>query len=109
MRVPPGLSEHDIHTMIAAALRSGGFDARHEAALAPRCRIDFMIGNVGIEIKKGRPQRGTLIRQCERYLALREVDALILVVERNVHMPNFICAKPVLLIGLNKLWGVALP
>ena len=108
-RVPPGLSEYEIHAMIAAALRNGGFDVRHEVSIAPRCRIDFLIGGIGLEIKKGRPQRGRLTRQSVKYLALKEITALILVVERNVTMPRFICGKPVVVIGLNKLWGVALP
>jgi len=108
-RVPPGLSEYEIHAMIAAALQNGGFVVRHEVAIAPRCRIDFLIGGVGLEIKKGRPQRGRLMRQSEKYLTLKEIDALILVVERNVTMPRFIYGKPVVVIGLNKLWGIALP
>ena len=108
-RVPPGLSENEIHVMIAAALLNGGFDVRHEAAIAPRCRIDFLIGGVGLEIKKGRPQRVKLMRQSEKYLALKVIDALILVVERNVFMPRFIYGKPVFVIGLNKQWGIALP
>jgi len=108
-RVPPGLSEYEIHALIAAALQNGGFVVRHEVAIAPRCRIDFMIGCVGLEIKKGRPQRGRLMRQSEKYLTLKEIDALILVVERNVTLPRFICGKPVVIVGLNKLWGIALP
>jgi CRISPR/Cas system-associated exonuclease Cas4 (RecB family) len=109
IRVLPGLSEYEVHTMITAALRNGGFDMRHEVAIAPRCRIDFLIGSIGIEIKKGRPQREKLMRQSEKYLVLEEISALILVVERNVTMPRFICGKPVFVIGLNKQWGVALP
>jgi hypothetical protein len=108
-RVPPGLSEYDIHSIIAAVLRNGGFNARHEVAAAPRCRIDFLIGSIGLEIKKGRPQRGRLMRQSEKYLSLESISALILVVERNVAMPRFICGKPVFVIGLNKMWGIALP
>jgi hypothetical protein len=95
--------------MIAAALLDGGFDVRHEAAIAPRCRIDFLIDRIGIEVKKGRPERGRLIRQAERYLSSDKLDALIIAVERNVDVPSFICGKPVTVMGLNRLWGVALP
>ena len=109
VRAPLFTSEYDLHELIAATLRGGGFVVSHEAVLGPRCRIDFLVERVGIEIKRGKPQRGPLLTQCERYLRQDALDALILVVEKNVSLPDTICGKPLIVFGLNRLWGVALP
>ena len=37
-----------------AALAAAGLEARHEVSLGSGCRIDFVCGGVGIEVKKGR-------------------------------------------------------
>ena len=60
------MSEEEIHALIADALQQAGIDCRHEVRLAPRCRIDFMAGGVGLEIKKNKPQRAALLAQLER-------------------------------------------
>lgn len=109
LRIPLTESEYQLHECIAAALRSGGFDVCHEVRLASRCRIDFLIDGIGIEVKRGKPQKGPLLRQCARYLESDEVEALILVVDRSVHLPDSLAGKPLVTFGLNRLWGVALP
>ena len=110
VRVPVTESEYQIHTLIAAALSGGGFSVRHEVRIAPRCRIDFVAaGNIGIEVKRGKPDRASLIRQCGRYLSSDEIEALIVVVDTRVSLPDRICLKPVRVLGLNRLWGIALP
>jgi len=109
IRLPAAPTELEIHALVAAALRDGGFAVSHEVRLGPRCRIDFMVGAIGLEIKKGRPQRAALMRQAARYLAQPGVEALVLVVERSAVLPGAIGGKPVVVYGLNRLWGVALP
>ncbi len=109
LRIPLAESEYQLHELIAAALHDGGFVVRHEASLAPRCRVDFLVDGVGIEVKRGKPDRRRLLEQCRRYLSQDALEALIIVVDTRVSLPDAICGKPVVVIGLNRLWGIALP
>ena len=109
IRVPALSGEYDLHAEISAALTRSGIDHIHEYKLAPRCRIDFLTGRVGIEVKKGRPIPSALRDQLSRYLCSDELDAIIVVVQQAVNLPSTIGGKPVKLISLNRLWGVALP
>lgn len=108
LRIAPGTPELEIHRIIAAALSDAAVSFIHEARLAPRCRVDFLVEDVAIEVKCGKPQRAVLLRQLRRYLAQPQVAGLVLVVERNAPLPATIGGKPCLLFGLNRLWGVAL-
>ena len=109
VRMPAQPEEYDIHAQVAAALGAAGLPFEHEYRLGPRCRIDFRVGRVGIEVKKGRPASSDLTRQLRRYLASDALDAVIVVTQRVVALPGTLCGKPVHLISLNRLWGVALP
>ena len=109
VRVPAVPGEYDIHAEVSAALDRAGIRHSHEFRLAPRCRIDFLAGRVGIEIKKGRPAPSALRAQLERYLASDELAAVVVVTQRAVSLPRMIHGKPVELVSLNRLWGVALP
>ena len=109
LRIPLTESEYQLHELISAALHDGGFVVQHEARLAPRCRIDFLVCGVGIEVKRCKPDRRRLLEQCRRYLALDALEALILVVDTRVALPDSLCGKPVLVVALNRLWGIALP
>ncbi|MBO4885000.1 MAG: hypothetical protein IKS52_06745 [Clostridia bacterium] len=109
LRIPLAESEYQLHELIAAALHDGGFVVRHEAPLAPRCRVDFLVDGVGIEVKRGKPDRLRLLEQCRRYLSQDALEALVIVVDTRVSLPDTICGKPVVVIGLNRLWGIALP
>ncbi len=109
VRAPAQPGEYDLHSLIETALSRAEISCAHECKLAPRCRIDFLAGRVGIEVKKGRPDRNALLRQIARYLASNELDALIVVTQRAVSLPEAIGGKPVRLVSLNRLWGVALP
>ena len=101
--------EYDLHAEVSAALSCAGIEHSHEYKLAPRCRIDFLASRVGIEIKKGRPAPSLLREQLTRYLRSDELDAIVVVVQQAITLPQTICGKPVELISLNRLWGVALP
>ncbi len=109
LRIPFSQNEYQLHEWIAAALRDGGFVVQHEVSLAPRCRIDFLIDSVGIEVKRGKPQKSALIQQCTRYLQSEKLEGLIVVLDTSISLPKEIEGKPVIVFGLNKLWGIALP
>ena len=109
LRVPAAPEEYDIHALVAAALERAGITARHEARLCPGCRIDFLCGHVGIEVKKNRPPRALLMKQIARYAASPDISALILVAPGDLRLPREVCGVPVECVALARLWGVALP
>lgn len=109
VRVPAMPGEYDLHSMIAAALDDAEIPYEHEYRLAPRCRLDFMCAGVAVEVKKGRPNGPDLVRQLTKYMEKPEVKEMVAVVQKRVNLPGTICGKPVRLVALNMLWGVALP
>lgn len=109
LRIPPGTSELEMHARIAAGLEAAGIACVHEAKLASRCRIDFLVDDIGIEVKCGKPPRRGLLRQLGRYAACEGVRALILVVERSANLPAHVGGKPCYYLSMNRLWGIALP
>ena len=109
VRVPAQPEEYDIHAAVAEALAGAGLAYAHEYRLGPRCRIDFAVGRVGIEVKKRRPATTQLVRQLRRYLESDVLDGIIVVSQRATALPDTICGKPVRQVSLNRLWGVALP
>ena len=109
LRIPAVFTEMMLHQWIADALSTAQIDAIHEAKLAPHRRIDFLAGRIGIEAKVGRPARAKMLAQAEKYLAQDQLDALILVATSGVNLPGSLHGKPLIVFGLNRLWGVALP
>lgn len=109
LRLSPAAEEFALHQAIADVLAGAQIDYIHEAGLAPRCRIDFLCGGVGIEVKRGKPVRAALLAQIARYCACESISALVLVVERTANLPRMCCGKPVYVLSLNRLWGVSLP
>lgn len=109
VRVPAEPGEYDIHAAVARVLEQAGLNCRHECPIAPRCRIDFLAGRIGIEVKKGRPSTGALKKQLVRYLASEELDGMVVVMQKGVALPEQIAGKPVKIVSLNRHWGVALP
>ncbi len=108
LRAPIQQGEYDLHVLVREALEGGGIPCHHEVPLAPRCRIDFLCGNVGIEIKRGKVDKRRVINQLTRYADCDQIAALILLTEGTVALPDTIHGKPVTLICLNRLWGIAL-
>ncbi len=109
LRIGPQPEEYEIHDSIARALDGAGIAYIHECKLLPGRRIDFACGSVGIEVKKGRPDGRRLREQLKRYLEQTELTAMIVVLQRPCRLPETICEKPVHVVALNRLWGVALP
>lgn len=108
IRAPRTVSEYDLHALVSEALAAGGLSFRHEVPLAPRRRIDFLCGQVGVEIKRGKPATAPLLRQLAAYAGSEAVTAMVLVAERPPRLPATICGKPLALVSLQRLWGIAL-
>ena len=108
LRAPLQQGEYDLHRLVMDALERAAIPYAHEVRLAPRCRIDLMCGGVGIEVKRGAVDKARILRQLTRYAACPRVTGLILVTEKTVPVPHTLCGKPVRLLCLNRLWGIAL-
>lgn len=109
LRVPAQPEEYEIHSEIARALEAADIPYIHEHKLLPGSRIDFLCGSIGIEVKKSRPAAAQLQRQLSRYLNGTGLSAVVVVMQKPCPLPKTICSKPVYVIALNRLWGVALP
>lgn len=109
VRMPAQPEEYDIHAAVARALKEAGLEYEHEYRLGPRRRIDFRVGRVGIEVKKGRPAASALTQQLRRYLESDDLDGVVVVAQRATALPATIGGKPVTVVSLNRLWGLALP
>ena len=109
IRCGAACTEEELHALALGALSAAGLSPQHEVRLAPRCRIDFLAGEIGIEIKKKRPERAKLIAQLSRYAACPQVRELIVVAPRGVNLPRRIGGKPVTMLALERLWGISLP
>ena len=109
IRAPQTQDEYDLHGLVADALQRADIEFRHEAPLAPRCRIDFLCGTVGIEIKRGRPDVSTVSKQLKRYADTGKLSAIILLSEKTApSLPGFVSGIPVYPVSLQKLWGIAI-
>ncbi len=108
LRAPLQQGEYDLHRLVMDALDAAGIPWAHEVPLAPRCRIDLMCGGVGIEIKRGKVEKARVLAQLQKYAACPQITGLILVTEKTIPLPHAICGKPVRLICLNRLWGIAI-
>ncbi len=109
LRSPFALYETDLHQQVGKRLTDAGLPCVHEAKLGPGCRIDFLVGGIGIEIKKGKPDANAVKQQLLRYAACDGVEAIVLITQRTIKAPKTALGKPVHVIVLNQLWGVALP
>ena len=108
IRAPQAQDEYDLHGLTAEALQHAEIEFRHEAPLAKRCRIDFLCDTVGIEIKRGRPDRIPVEAQLRRYAGTGRLSALILLSEKTLpSLPGFVSGIPVYSVSLYKLWGIA--
>ncbi|MHB1420744.1 MAG: hypothetical protein ACYCX4_14385 [Bacillota bacterium] len=109
LRIPVVLEEYDLQKMVAEELSKAQIGFDKEYRLGPRNRIDFLTDDgIGIEIKKGKPNKTQVTKQLKRYAASKEIKAIICVVERNLDLPKTIQGKRCMSFGLNKQWGIAL-
>jgi hypothetical protein len=93
--------EERLQEGIAAALVSAGFSVEREVRLDRYCRIDLLVGRVGIEVKvAGREDE--VQRQAGRYLQSDLIDGLVLVSSkvRHVRVAKELNGKPVEVVSL---------
>ncbi len=73
--------ETELHAALAEALRRAGHAFEREVRLTAQDRIDFLVGDLGVEVKiKGGPS--DVAGQLNRYAAHGRVAGLLLVTDR---------------------------
>ncbi|MFW6029518.1 MAG: hypothetical protein ACOCRO_04620 [Halanaerobiales bacterium] len=109
IRVNVVKEEYILQEMIAKEFENANISYKKEYKLGPRKRIDFFLEpGIGIEVKKGKPNKRTTIKQLKRYTEVEKIKMLILVVERNLSIPEKINGVKCLSFGVNRNWGIAL-
>ena len=111
LRVGKIIEEYDLQNKIAKVFDTVGIEYQKEYRLGAGNRVDFLTGDgIAIEVKKGKPNRERLVYQINRYAELEEVQAVIIVVKTSLRLPitRSYNGKPCSVIGLQKLWGIAL-
>ena len=110
LRVGTTIAEFDLQNKIATALYVAEIPYDREHLLGKGSRVDFLAGGVAIEVKKGKPNRAKLVTQIDRYAAYDDVVAVVIVVETSLFIPikETSNGKPCAVVGLQKLWGIAL-
>lgn len=96
-------SEKALQSAMAEEFERSGIVAKREVNLGDGCIIDFLIGEVGVEVKiKG--QRREIYRQCERYCEHERIASLVLVTNAAMGMPQTLHGKPAMVVYLGKAW-----
>lgn len=88
---------------MAEALTAAGVQHQREVVIGPGERIDFMIGDVGVEVKL-RGGKRAIHGQCQRYCRCAAVKALILTSNRTLGLPAEMEGKPVHFLHLGRAW-----
>ncbi len=111
LRIGKIFEEYDLQNKIAAIFDTSGIKYEKERQLSAGSRVDFLTQKgVAVEVKKGKPNRTRLAEQINRYAEHQEVKAVVIVVETSLREPitRTSNGKPCAVVGLQKLWGIAL-
>lgn len=95
--------QHGLFDALAPAFRAAGYDVEREVRLDERCRIDLMVGRVGVEAKVN-GTNAQVARQLARYLRSDLLDGIVLVTcrARHVGLHGDFGGKPVCVVTLLK-------
>jgi hypothetical protein len=100
----PVTTEAELQGEIEKVLVSVGLAYEREVQLAPGDRVDFMVEDVGVEVKVG-GRRRAILRQCERYAASDLVAELLLVSSVPLGFANaHLSGKRLLVHSLGMSW-----
>ena len=97
--------ERELHAALAALFTHTTWGARSEVTLGPGERIDFLVDDVGVELKtQGAP--AAVFGQLQRYARHDVVQQLLLVTTRAEHatIPAFVGGKPCRVHVLRRAW-----
>lgn len=89
---------------IASVLTVAGITFAREHRLADGDVIDFLVGDIGIEVKLRRTSKRDIYRQLGRYALHPTIGALILVTNTSMGLPRAIHGKPTYYVSLGRAW-----
>lgn len=97
-------NEKILQSQIEQILVNSGIPYRREYELSKGSIIDFWIDNrLGIEIKiKGSPK--DIFRQLRRYCSHDKIEAILLVTNKTIRLPQSIENKPSQVLNLGTSW-----
>jgi hypothetical protein len=78
-------SEEALQRGLLEAFSRSGWHAEREVVLSAQDRIDFLVGDVGVEVKVAGGTAGVL-SQMARYAAHARIGSLLLVTSRHAHI-----------------------
>lgn len=103
-----GLTEDELHQIIAAHLDAAKMAHVREQRFAKGCRADFWLDRgIVIEVKKRRPVKADLLAQITRYAACDEVRHIVVMLERAIDVPPVLGRVQVHVVSMNAAWGIA--
>jgi len=99
----PLSDEKVLQAEIARAFQAQDITFRREVYLGPGDIVDFMVGDVAVEVKIKGAKRA-IYRQLERYAAHDAVGAILLATNVPMGLPEHINGKPVSIAALGRGW-----
>lgn len=95
--------ESALQQQIESVFIGAGLPFEREVRLSASDRIDFMVGDVGVEVKVGGSRRA-IYEQLVRYAKHESIQALILATGVATVLPREIEGKPVYIANLSVAW-----
>lgn len=90
---------------IAEVFTAAQIPFEREVKLTKKDIVDFMVGDVAVEVKlKTGTSKMDIYRQLERYADSEKVKALVLVTNLAMGLPETIKGKPVYFVSLGRAW-----
>ncbi len=91
----PLSDEKRLQEAISGEMERSHMEHRREVRLNGADIIDFMVGDIGIEVKIGGSKRA-IFRQCERYAEHESVSAIVIATAKAMGVPPEVNGKPIL-------------
>jgi hypothetical protein len=95
--------EKKLQAEISDVFEAASLDFEREVRLGARDIVDFMVGDLAVEVKvKG--SRRAIYRQLERYCGYDAVTGIVLATNVPMALPTDICGKPTAIADLGRGW-----
>jgi hypothetical protein len=89
--------QQDIHSALSL------YVPYREYRLDDKSIIDFIVGDIGIEVKLSGSRR-QIYQQCKRYCEFEQISSLILITNRSMGLPQLINGKKSYILNLGIAW-----
>jgi hypothetical protein len=96
-------NEKRLQAELAARFVDQGIAHEREYRFDPQSIIDFLVGDVGVEVKIHGGAKD-IHRQCVRYCAHPQVATLLLLTNKIIGLPPLLNGKPAVVFNLGRAW-----